>query len=273
MQRLGALRAYLADNGPGWTTWFVLHRLLGRARRLPGAGALAEGMMARLDERMLAAETSHQLPGRNSVSSNLVRWEGHDWSRAGEEWTPSVAWKQALVNDVLCRYIEPGGTVLEVGPGAGRWTEVLQAMATRLMVVDLSPTCIGLCQQRFAGSANVEFYVNDGRTLPAVASESVDYIWSFDVFVHIAAPDIERYLQEFARVLRRGGRGVVHHANALQYPEDFPGWRSRMTEERFAQLAEGNGLRVVRQFQRFGPADQFQVYHGPYSDVISVFEK
>ena len=101
----------------------------------------------------------------------------------------------------------------------------------------------------------------------------MDFVWSFDVFVHIAAPDIEQYLREFARVLRRGGRGIVHHANALQYPEDFPGWRSRMTDELFAQLATRSGLRSVRQFQRFGADDQYQVYHGTYSDIISVFEK
>jgi ubiquinone/menaquinone biosynthesis C-methylase UbiE len=273
MQQLGALRAYVADNGPLWTAYFVLHRLLGRVRRLRPLASLVDGAMSSLDRRMLATESSRQIPGRNSVSSNLTRWEGHNWSQGGEEWTPSPAWKQALVDDVLRRYVEPGGTVLEVGPGAGRWTEVLQTMAARLIVVDLSPTCIELCKRRFAGSSNLEFVVNDGRALPSVASESIDYVWSFDVFVHIAAPDVEAYLREFARVLRPGGRGVIHHANALQYPEDFPGWRSRMTDELFARLAARNGLRIVRQFQRFGADEQFQVYHGPYGDVISVFEK
>ena len=94
-----------------------------------------------------------------------------------------------------------------------------------------------LCRKRFATAQNLEFYVNDGRTLSDIASSSVDGVWSFDVFVHVAPPDIDSYLAEISRVLRPGGRGVVHHAK--QGRESYLAFlrmRSSMTAKLFADL-------------------------------------
>ena len=66
----------------------------------------------------------------NSAVENRDRWERWDWTSLGEEWSASPEWKQGLVDDVLLPNIPPGGTVLEIGPGGGRWSEVLAAAPT-----------------------------------------------------------------------------------------------------------------------------------------------
>jgi len=102
-------------------------------------------------------------PFGNTVPENYEQWQNYDWSHGGEEWNVSPEWKQALIDDVLLRYVGRDETVLEIGPGAGRWTQVLQRVAKRLIVADLSDKCIELCKRRFAGCANIEYFLNDGQ--------------------------------------------------------------------------------------------------------------
>jgi len=83
-------------------------------------------------------EEKRELPGEHSVAVNSLVWQTYNWEQGGEEWTWTSKWKQSLVNNVMLKYIEPGKTVLEIGPGAGRWTVVLQGIAKHLILVDLS---------------------------------------------------------------------------------------------------------------------------------------
>lgn len=252
-------RLLARENGIRWTAYATL---LGG---LKFASRLLEGRMTRLEKK-------HGLGGRTAVAVNYEYWQRWDWSSAGEEWTLSEEWKQSLIDDVMRRYVKPRSTVLEIGPGAGRWTAALQPVAGHLIVVDLSDRCIDICRQRFAGATNMEFHVNDGRSLTAVNSGSVDVVWSFDVFVHIGVPAIEAYVSEIARVLRPGGRAVIHHAAAGDDGEaQQVAMRSRMTREMFAAVAQNSGLELVEQFDSWGPDGRFKV---PMKwDVVSVIEK
>jgi ubiquinone/menaquinone biosynthesis C-methylase UbiE len=204
----------------------------------------------------------------NSVTHNKEQWGQWDWSQGGEEWTVSVEWKQALIDEILMRFIQPGMTVLEIGPGAGRWTEVLQRISERVVVVDLTEEAIAACKQRFAGCTNIDYYVNDGSSVGFLPAESVDYVWSFDVFVHIAPDDIDSYLGEFARVLRPGGVGVIHHARE---GGRHGGLRSAMTAQLMSDMVAKHGMVVDEQIDRWGDQKQYDLES--HRDVITVFRK
>ncbi len=118
----------------------------------------------------------------------------------------------------------------------------------------------------------MEFHVNDGKSLSAIDSNSVDGVWSFDVFVHIAPPDVDAYLGEITRVLRPGGRAVIHHAKAGR--EDGAadiGQRSNMTAAEFAGMVAKHGLTLVDQFGSWGRAGEFKLTKK--WDIISVLDK
>jgi SAM-dependent methyltransferase len=137
---------------------------------------------------------------------NREHWGGWDWQHRGEEWTPSEAWKQGLVDEVLLPTIPPGGTVLEIGPGAGRWTAVLAPRADRLVVVDLDARILERCRETLGPLADrVELHLGDGSSLAMLGDAEVDAVWSFDVWVHIAPLGQQAYLAELARVLRKPG--------------------------------------------------------------------
>jgi SAM-dependent methyltransferase len=250
---------------------------LGRADLRRAFGRCAVALRNGIEDRLLEREQrrgvlgpAHRRWHGNSPAENRARWSEWDWSSRGEEWNASVEWKQALIDDVLAPRVPVGATVLEIGPGAGRWSAALQERAGRLVLVDVSERPLAICRERFAGATNVEYVLSPGSELPGVADESIEVIWSFDVFVHVAPSDQARYLAECARVLRPGGVAVIHHADGRNRGSlpSRAGWRSPMSRRLFARLAMEHGLSVETQFDCWGPQGRFDL--SAYHDAISV---
>lgn len=255
----GFLSLMYRANGWQWTLCCCVKFLLERGLGIE---------LVALDKRMRRLEAARQLPGVSSAELNQQIWNQWDWSQQGEEWTPSPAWKQSVVTHVMHRWLSPDTRLLEIGPGAGRWTEFLQAMARELVIVDVAEACIQQCRARFRGLPHLRYHVNDGRSLPFVPDASVDGIWSFDVFVHIDPGSSERYVQEFARVLQPGGIGVIHHGVDGR---SHTGWRSRTTREHIQAFCEHQQLRVLAQFDEWGEQPEFNTRF--HHALITVFQK
>jgi SAM-dependent methyltransferase len=206
----------------------------------------------------------------NSPADNRQRWSDYDWSGYGEEWNASSEWKRTLIEDVLARWIPAGTVTLEIGPGAGRWSEALATRASRLVLVDVSERPLELCRERLKAERHVEYVLSSGNDLPGVESGSVDAVWSFDVFVHVAPRDQAVYLEEIARVLAPDGVAVIHHSdgrNQGKLPSRH-GWRSPMSRSLFAALAAERGLQVECQLDRWGPSGRYDL--SGYADAITI---
>jgi SAM-dependent methyltransferase len=195
----------------------------------------------------------------------------YHWKDAGEEWSERWGSSAAQWSGTILPRIKdclPASTILEIGPGYGRWTHYLKDHCDRLLVVDRAAECIEACHQRFAGDPRVTGYVNKGGSLDMITGASIDFAFSFDVFVHIKRDVVEEYLAELARTLKPGGRGFIHHSNLGAYAhslrERLPvGIRkvltklhvfdeahhrtSTMTAELFRALCEQSGLHCTRQ--------------------------
>ncbi len=210
---------------------------------------------------------------KNTIPNNLFLWSNWDWSKYGEEWSNTTEWKNSLVEHVLMPNVPLGARVLEIGPGGGRWTEHLIKRASHLTVVDLTPTCIELCRERFKEYSNIEYFVNDGKSLDFIEDESIDCLWSWDVFVHIAPEDIQAYMKEIERVFRPGAQGLIHHSKK---GKRTAGWRSDMTPEKMRTFCDENNLTVTRQFNSWDES-RFSIWPGKSSkdcpDIITVFAK
>lgn len=209
------------------------------------------------------------------VEQNLSVWEeGWDWSRAGDEWsswwggTPAL-WYGALLPRI--HTFVPTGTILEIAPGYGRWTQYLKDLGDELIIVDLTDRCIEGCKQRFSDATNIEYHVNDGRSLEMVPEESVDFVFSFDSLVHAESDVLEAYVEQLARKLKPDGVGFFHHSNSghlrrmsvatKRVPErlrrplvergvlpDIYAWRAQtVTAELFAAQCTAAGLTCVSQ--------------------------
>jgi ubiquinone/menaquinone biosynthesis C-methylase UbiE len=104
----------------------------------------------------------------HSIESNGVLWNSYDWITEGEEWTNDVIkfrglnpteWKNALIDEMMFKHIKENSTILEVGPGAGRWTKILHLYAKTLILADVSETCLEICKKSFEGSTNILYYL------------------------------------------------------------------------------------------------------------------
>jgi len=201
------------------------------------------------------------------VAENELKWNHYNWERGENEWTQSEEWKTSIIEHVMLKNIPQDHVVLEIGPGLGRWTRRLIEISRHLIVIDVTEKCIAHCKKLFADKNNVEFHVNDGRSLTAVADDTVDYVWSFDVFVHIEPPDIEKYLCEFNRILKEDGVVIIHHG--ISGKTDLS-WRSSLILQVFSDFLEKHDFRLLQQINSWGDNDEFRV---PPSDAISIFKR
>lgn len=233
------------------------------AHSVRGLGGVARRGLRRLgwllEDRRLEAEQRRGVLGAaharwRDVADHPRYWSTYDWGRQGEEWNASPEWKQALIDDVLLRWIPSDTVTLEIGPGAGRWTDVLATRASRLLLVDVSEQPLELCRQRFGDDNRITYILTPTSSLPGVADASIDAVWSFDVFVHLAPRDQVSYLKEIARVLAPGAVAVLHHADGRNrgHSPSRVGWRSPMSRNLFAALATECGLKVQCQFDSWG---------------------
>lgn len=206
-----------------------------------------------------------------NVEKNIYQWDQkHAWSKDGDEWSgqakvcgvPYEVWKASLVDTLITPYISADATVLEIAPGHGRWTEFLAA-AKHVTLVDISPSCLEFCRKRFDDNANIDYFLGTGFTLPRYMNGVIDFVWSYDSFVHMDRDVILGYLKEINRVLKPGGRTILHHGN-IETLEDHvqsehQGWRSGMNEQLMRDLARDAGLTVVSQFTYWDEAKMIGV--------------
>jgi ubiquinone/menaquinone biosynthesis C-methylase UbiE len=144
----------------------------------------------------------------------------YDWPEAGDEWSKDwggakMQWYGCILPRISA--FVPAETILEIAPGYGRWTAFLKSLCKRLIVVDLSESCINRCRDRFADYSHISYFVNDGQSLQMVGDSSVDFIFSFDSLVHAEDTVLEAYVAEFAKKLRPNGVAFIHHSNLGEY--------------------------------------------------------
>src|SRR5271166_1733032 len=99
-------------NGIPWTSCFLVY-------------CAFQIVADKLNSWLEQARISRALPGVNSVESQRAIWDSWNWQEQGEEWTYSPEWKNSIVQYFIHRWIPSGSRILEIGPGAGRWTEYL----------------------------------------------------------------------------------------------------------------------------------------------------
>ena len=245
----------LRENGLAW--WICLMTYY-------AASAIAE----RAHSAMNRLRLQRNLPGLNSAALNKRIWEAWDWSAAGNEWNQSAEWKESLIRCVLHECIPANRSVLEIGPGGGRWTGPLLERASEYVGVDISSTCVEHCAQHFAHYPQARFILGSGRDLAGVPGTSVDAIWSFDVFVHINTAEVESYVEEFVRVLRPGGVAAIHHGGV---GGSDGGWRSNLTAASLHAILARHGLKIERVLEQW--VDGGEIRSLGYGDLITVFSR
>jgi SAM-dependent methyltransferase len=155
------------------------------------------------------------------LADNKTRWDGeYHWRDQGDEWSalwgdPAMQWYGTILPRIKAHV--PAQRIVEIACGYGRWTQYLKDLCQDLIAIDLSEECIAASQQRFADCSNIEYHVNDGKSLAMIPDASVDFVFSFDSLVHADESVIQAYLGEFQRILTKDGVAFIHHSNFGEY--------------------------------------------------------
>lgn len=215
-----------------------------------------------------------------TIEWNKTVWDtAYTWPKDGDEWddsarfcgVPYEKWKDELVRAFIVPHIKPDSQVLEIGPGHGRWSALIPHRITKgtLHLIDLSQSCIEFCKKRLAEHQNVKYLVNDGRRLDGIADKSIDFVWSFDTFVHIEEPEVRSYAREFARAMKPQSMGVIHHSGSPTFEQKQSGMRSEVGGRKFGAIFAEAGLHVIRQVAEWGQGCNMKLT----GDTMTVFAR
>ncbi len=160
-----------------------------------------------------------------TVEDNKSAWDGgYEWADQGDEWSfrwggASMQWYGSILPRI--HSFVPADTILEIACGYGRWTQFLKNSCNRLIALDLSEQCISACRERFGECTNVEYHLNDGKSLEMIADSSVDFVFSFDSLVHADGAVLKSYISQLNRILKDDGVAFIHHSNLGEYSEMY----------------------------------------------------
>ena len=119
--------------------------------------------------------------------------------------------------DHLLRQLTPRpADALEVGCGAGAFTQLLASRARRVTALDLSPQMIRLAKSRAGGRGNVEYLLGDFMRLPLPAA-GFDCVISLATLHHLPLAPALRKMKDS---LKPGGTLVIHDLIADAGPAD-----------------------------------------------------
>jgi ubiquinone/menaquinone biosynthesis C-methylase UbiE len=139
-----------------------------------------------------------------------------DWNEAAG-YSEVESWRESLRYRIAASYYT-GGTLLDVGCGDGRFCWKYGACEpSNYIGLDISPDLLRELSNRTGQRARTLLSVAEDLQL---SSESVDCVVCGECFEHL--PDPGKALQEFARVLKPGGRIIIQTPNAMRLRNTNP---------------------------------------------------
>jgi hypothetical protein len=136
---------------------------------------------------------------------------GEDGSVSAGAWDELDPPKESWWDEVE-RHLTSGQTVLEIGPGAGAYTDRYLGSCRRAWLVDESELVVHqLLPHRLAGNERARAELVRDCRFEAVPDASVDLLFSLGASAEFEAERFFGYLREARRVIKQDGRVVLHH--------------------------------------------------------------
>lgn len=142
--------------------------------------------------------------------------------------------------------------VIELACGRGRHVKQYLNRATDITLVDILQKNIDYCKNRFGKNNKINYYKNNGYNLSELPSNSYTALFCYDAMVHFELLDINSYLVDIQRVIKKGGKILLHHSN---YDAFYDGsytnkcilGRAFMNYKVFSYLAIHAGFKILNQ--------------------------
>lgn len=186
-------------------------------------------------------------PDSDNVSTNRKLWDSY-----AKEWGPEERWVQSMASDkenhvidclgdewsctkdleyVIERFITPnlGPQVAEIGSGGGRVAQRVCSRVSELHCYDISQEMLKTAQETMKNETNVQYHlIKDAESIEK--TDFFDFVYAFDVFVHMDLHTMFQYFKAIRKMLKDGGKAFVSTANLLT-PD---GWKRFENQSKYS---------------------------------------
>jgi SAM-dependent methyltransferase len=184
---------------------------------------------------------------KGNERDSYIQHLGDEWGRLEDV--------EKIVAEYIFPYINAASVAAEIGSGGGRIASRVAPLVAHLYCFDISEGMLRKVRDALAGRHNVDFVLLQAAKFPANYGDTFDFVYSFDVFVHLDLHTIWKYFREIRRVLKPGGRTFLHTANLLAPG----GWEAFSAQEAYdveghyfispeivSTLAQRSGLNIIK---------------------------
>jgi SAM-dependent methyltransferase len=138
----------------------------------------------------------------------------------------STTRNQIGLEDYLINNIENNLTILEIGCGRGRWSKFIYE--------NLNPKklqCIDVLSEEhnnfwsFVGNdkkEKLDYYQVKNFSLDEIPDESLDFVFSYDVWCHISSSSQELYLESLYKKCKPGAKLIIMYSDPEKYYKSEP---------------------------------------------------
>lgn len=159
--------------------------------------------------------------------------------------------------------------IIEIACGYGRHTQRFVERAGHAWLLDTSVDALEEARRRLGNRPNVTILPpGDGTTIP-LPDASLSAVFSYDAMVHFEMEAMFAYLRDIHRVLKPGGRCLLHHSAYDGAPgntfDQNPGWRNFMSIPAFRHIALRTGFTFLSQ--------EVIDWSAPKTDCITLIQK
>src|SRR4030095_1717574 len=165
----------------------------------------------------------------------------------GLEWgDPEVVEPLQFIRDrFVLPYVKAEHSAVEIGPGGGRWSRYLVGFK-KLYVIDYHLELLEELRKNF-NKSNMEFIKNNGTDFPGIRERSIDYFFSFVVFVHLEVDLIEAYLMNMQSILKPGANAVLQYADKTKIMAQNNKTFSDNTPEKMRAMVLNAGYKILEE--------------------------
>ncbi|MEW6745003.1 MAG: class I SAM-dependent methyltransferase [Planctomycetota bacterium] len=128
-----------------------------------------------------------------------------------KDWSGTKEWAERFIEPFMP---ENPDAICEIGPGTGRHSRLYIDRTKTYYLADYSDFVLDTLRAYFKSKPQA-VYVKTTHSRLDIPSDSCDFAFSIGTFVHLYIEQIYGYLKELHRILKIGGRAVIHFANFM----------------------------------------------------------
>lgn len=186
--------------------------------------------------------------------NKCVRVERSRIERFGDDWAkPSDV--ERIIEEYIYPFITKESIVAEIGSGVARVASKVADKTKEFYCFDISYRLLEKAKIALAAYPHVSYVLLDRPQFPTEFTGKFDFVYAFDVFVHLDLHTMWKYFKEINIILKKGGRAFIHTTN-LKSPGGWEQFSSQkvyspethyfVSPEIIGILAQHSNLKIIK---------------------------